>query len=422
MATGNKPTTAFSQEEREALWAEVTDAFSPGAPIQERDLFAGRSPEIQALTDAVRQRGRHAVLFGERGVGKTSLVNILPLTVVKSPKDLLAVRVNASPDDTFSSLWKKVFKRFSRAGATGEPLKRIADDYSGELTPDDVQLELESFDDNQLPIVILDEFDRIQDKTVTKSVADAIKALSDYSINVTVVVVGVAEDVGTLITGHESIARSLLQIRMPRMSQDELGDIIAKRYMKCGISTDTDVIWKITFLSRGLPNYTHLLAMYAARNAISGNRRKVTERDLDEAMKVALMDIDQTTRERYLAATISQRPNEALYEHVLVACALAAADELGRFQQSAVAAPLNKILPGKNYEAATFAFHMNAFCTERRGKVLERLGEPRNYRYRFTDPLMQPFVILKALEEKRITDEIADIFANRRQLRLSTEF
>jgi hypothetical protein len=161
--------------------------------------------------------------------------------------------------------------------------------------------------------------------------------------------------------------------------------------------------------------------MFAARNAISGKRRKVVEKDLDEAMKVALMDIDQAIREKYLAATVSQRPNETLYEPVLLACALATSDELGRFQQSAVAEPLNKIVPGKSYEAATFAFHMNAFCTAPRQNILERLGEARNYRYRFTDPMMQPFVILKGLHDGRITDEIADIFANRRQLRLSID-
>jgi len=80
------------------------------------------------------------------------------------------------------------------------------------------------------------------------------------------------------------------------------------------------------------------------------------------------------------------------------------------------------MMPGKNYEAATYAFHMNEFCTEKRKNVLERLGEARSYRYRFTDPTMQPFVILKGLTEGRITDEIADTFATRRQLSLSIDF
>ncbi len=404
------------------LFQEITDAFSPGAPIQERELFAGRVNELQALMDAVGQRGRHAVLFGERGVGKTSMVNIFPLTVVSSAKQVLAVRVNSAPDESFTSLWKKVFKRFSYAAENGQPSRKIADDFVGEISPDDVQLALEGFDGNVIPIVILDEFDRIENKSVTRQVADTIKALSDYSVNVTVVVVGVAENVAALIEGHESISRSLLHVKMPRMSQDELADIVVKRYKKCGISTSGDILWKITFLSRGLPYYTHILAMYAARSAVNQRRKVVTEADLKDAIRFAIADIDQTIRERYLSATISQRREEALFEPVLLACALASSDELGRFQQSAVAEPLNKIIPDKSYEASTFAFHMNEFTTEKRKNVLERLGEPRNYRYRFTDPMMQPFVILKGLHDGRVTEELTELFEPKRQLRLSIDF
>ena len=414
---------AKDAENWSVLFQEITDAFSPGAPIQEKELFAGRSKEIQALVDAVAQRGKHAVLFGERGVGKTSMANILPFTIVSSTKKVLPVRVNASPDDTFTSLLRKVFKRFSYAAENGRPSRKIADDFTGEITPDDVQLAVEGFDENVIPIIILDEFDRIEDKSVTRLVADTIKAFSDYSVNVTVVVVGVAEDVAALIEGHESISRSLMHVKMPRMTQDELGDIVVKRYKKCGMQTvNSDVLWKITFLSRGLPYYTHVLAMYAARSAVNQCRKVVTDLDLNDAMKIAISDIDQTIREKYLAATISQRRDEALYAPVLLACALAISDELGRFQQSAVADPLNRIVPSKNYEASTFAFHMNEFTTEKRKKVLERLGEARNYRYRFTDPMMQPFVILKGLDDALINEEIAQIFETRRQLRLSSDF
>jgi hypothetical protein len=138
---------------------------------------------------------------------------------------------------------------------------------------------------------------------------------------------------------------------------------------------------------------------------------------VDGALQASLGEIDQLLKERYYAATISKR-GDALYEPVLLACALAQTDDLGRFQQAAVAAPLNKIVPGKDYKATTYAFHMNAMATEERKTVLQRLGDA-NVRYRFSDPMMQPFVILKGLNDKRINDEIAEVYANRRQLQLS---
>jgi Cdc6-like AAA superfamily ATPase len=405
-------------EDWNALRAEITDAFSPSAPVQEKDLFAGRADQMLALEDAVNQRGRHAIIYGERGVGKTSLANILHLVVRRPNKELIYVRVNADPTDTFTTLWKKVFKRMNYVVATtgGEAVKTLADDFAGQLTPDDVQLVLAEFSANQIPIIVLDEFDRISDTTTTQLVADTIKALSDYSVGATVILVGVAEDVSSLIQGHESITRSLVQVKMPRMSTEELKQIILTRYKRCGITTDNDAVWKMIYLSRGLPNYTHLLAMHSATYSIDNKRLAVTHKDVDSALERSVRELDQSNKEKYMAAIRSQRGDDTLYPSVLLACALAPTDELGRFQQSAVTGPLNKLNPGKNYQAATFALHMNALCMSERGAVLQKFGTPRNYRYRFTDPMLQPYVILKALSEGVLNDESAEIFSTKSQM------
>lgn len=409
-----------SPEDWATLRSEITEAFSPGAPVQERDLFSGRSSQIAALEDAVTQRGRHAIVYGERGVGKTSLANVLPLVMHRPNKELIYVRVNCDPTDTFVSLWKKVFKRMTyvTSAEDGARTRRISEDFGEELTPDDVQLVLEEFSNNHIPIIVLDEFDRLKNATTTQLVADTIKALSDYSVNATVVIVGVAEDVSSLIQGHESTTRCLIQIKMPRMSTDELKALILTRYTRCGIQTDADAVWKIIFLSRGLPYYTHLLAMHAARYAISHRKTVVRHEDVDKALEDAISELDQSIKEKYVMAVRSQRAEDTLYAPVLLACAFATTDELGRFQQSAVTAPLNKIISGKNYQASTFALHMNAFTDVDRGFVLQRFGTARNYRYRFADPMMQPYVILKGLQEGRLTDEVAEIFATKPQLEM----
>lgn len=48
---------------------EINKVFTPGSPVNERDLFAGRILQISTLIEATSQRGYHAVLYGERGVG-----------------------------------------------------------------------------------------------------------------------------------------------------------------------------------------------------------------------------------------------------------------------------------------------------------------------------------------------------------------
>jgi len=413
-----------TQEDWNVLRADITEAFSPGAPVQEKDLFSGRTAQIQALIDAVSQRGRHAIVYGERGVGKTSLVNILKLVLHRPNRELVYVRVNADPNDTFTSLWKKVFKRLSyeTKNTTGQSAsKKIADDFQGDISPDDVQIVLSDFMENHNPIIVLDEFDRIKDQTTVHLVADSIKSLSDYSVNTTVVIVGVAEDISSLIRGHESITRALVQIRMPRMSPEEIKQLILTRYSRCGIVTDADAVWKINFLSRGLPYYAHLIAMNAARYSIENKRISVKHEDVDKALDSSIVELDQSIKEKYVLAVRTQKSDGVLYPSVLLACAFAATDELGRFQQTAVTSPLNKILPEKNYQPSTFALHMNSFCDDDRGRVLQKFGTARNFRYRFSDPMMQPFVILKGLNEGRITDEVADIFTTKSQLNLDLE-
>src|SRR5271168_4257856 len=61
----------------QALSFQTGSIFTPGAPINEKDLFAGRSEQVEKIIDAVSQHGCHAILYGERGVGKTSLSNMI---------------------------------------------------------------------------------------------------------------------------------------------------------------------------------------------------------------------------------------------------------------------------------------------------------------------------------------------------------
>ena len=200
----------------------------------------------------------------------------------------------------------------------------------------------------------------------------------------------------------------------------ELQDIVNQRLRRCGISIDEEALFQIAFLSRGFPYFCHLIGQFAALSAVGAKRITVSELDVLSGLTAAMQDVDQTITETYLQATVSQRHDETLYEPVLIACSLADSDELGRFQQSAVAAPLEKIVPkSPPYTAATFAFHMNEFCDEKRGEILTRTGEPRNYRYRFSDPMMQPYVIIRALQTGRMGMNVFDQFTARRQRRLS---
>src|SRR5271156_1253718 len=98
----------LTDEDWRARGYDALHAFSPGAPIDESDLFAGRSDQIDKLLDTVMQRGQHAILYGERGVGKSSLANTFATRLFKGARILTCIPVNCLPTDDFSDIWRKV--------------------------------------------------------------------------------------------------------------------------------------------------------------------------------------------------------------------------------------------------------------------------------------------------------------------------
>jgi energy-coupling factor transporter ATP-binding protein EcfA2 len=84
--------------------AKANQVFTPGYPVSQKDLFAGRMEQLQRVLDTLNSPGRHPVLFGQRGVGKTSLANVLGEVL----QNLLAVKVSCDGSDTFATIWNRV--------------------------------------------------------------------------------------------------------------------------------------------------------------------------------------------------------------------------------------------------------------------------------------------------------------------------
>src|SRR5262245_53686708 len=100
---------------------EAGRVFTPNAPIDERSLFAGRELQVNKVVDAIKQKGQHAILFGERGVGKTSLANVLSSFFALAGTSVLALRVNCDATDTFESVWRKVLAQIQLSKSVGKP-------------------------------------------------------------------------------------------------------------------------------------------------------------------------------------------------------------------------------------------------------------------------------------------------------------
>ena len=321
-----------------SLRFEVQNLFTPSTPIKLADLFAGRQGQIRQLIDAVAEPGRHAILYGERGVGKTSLSQILEHLVPSGRQRVIHARKACSPGDSFETIWRKFFRdmRFTLEGASSDTV--VADLYPNGIEPDDVLREMKQFSANDIPIFVIDEFNEIHDQGRTAALlANTIKALSDDGVGATIVVVGVGDSVTELFAGHGSISRCTEEVLMPRMSRTELGEVMDKRLRQLGMTIDPDARWKMVILARGLPTYVHRLGKHAATRAIENLRRHVTEEDVDASVEEILTGSLQSLRDAYEKATASNQPGN-LFKEILLACALARADDAGYFVPAAVRA------------------------------------------------------------------------------------
>lgn len=393
--------------------------FQPRSPITTTELFAGRWNELTNIADAVNQPGLHVVVYGERGVGKTSQANVVSPTIWaidnqgKDPSEVterLVIKSVASTSDTFSSIWNKLFDDITWPGTTtgvaGRPRPISTREFfslGDTLRIDDVRRVL-----LRMPgtVFIVDEFDRAK-REISKDFTDLIKTLSDLVIDCTIILVGVAETIGNLVADHASINRAIVQIRLERMKTKELQVILQNAEKVLHISFADDAANLIVHVSQGLPHYTHLIGLNAVR-ALTERffLDEVTREDVFSALKKAVKLAEQTVTEQYSTATHSAH-RDALYRQVLVACALTAAgshDELGYFNPSSVVTQLTEIL-NRPVTIATFTNHLVEFCQDKRGSVLERDGQPWGYRYRFRDPFLVPYVFMNAVEGRLLTDD-----------------
>jgi len=390
----------------------AASVFTPNAPINRRDLFAGRKTQIQQLLNAIFQIGQHAIIYGERGVGKTSLANIISDWMPSLAKyNYQIVKFNCSATSSFSLIWHGIMRELSVVQTTsrrnfgigtderkGAPLNQF---LPANVSSEDVRFALQRVGSNT--IIVIDEFDRVNDSSVSLQLADTIKSLSDHSVDTTLVVIGVADSIDGLIAEHQSIERAIVQIPMPRMSKIELLEIIDKGLARDGVEIEIDAQPRnrITALSRGLPFHTHALTLYAVRAAVEADRVRIELGDIDVAIQEAVKSAQQSIVSAYQRATTS--PHKNLYREVLLAAALAKSDDLGYFAAGDLRGPLSQIT-GKTYGIDRFMKHLNEFCSEERGRILEKIGKARSFRFRFKDSMMEPFVIMKGIHDGLLSE------------------
>ncbi len=384
--------------------SRIFKAFTPTSPVALPTLLSGRMDTLLRLQRDVFTPSQHVLLYGDRGVGKTSIARVLAVLVQDENEEsgMRSIVVSCDTEDTFGSIWRKVFQEILLAerqlGFAQHESRNIIGrfDPSGPLdSPNDLRLLIDSLPNPS--VVVIDEFDRARDPRIHRLMTDAIKLFSDNETRCTIILVGVGSSIEGLVTSHESISRNVDYVLVEPMAAHELAEIIRSGFASAGLDFEPGLDFRIAQMSQGYPHYTHLLGLWAGSRAVLRGGDVVTGEDLQLAIPDSIQNAAGGIRLEYDRATDSTQPNN-LFKEVLLACAMADKDVRGRFSLMAVREPLQKIL-GREIRPVSYQRHLAAFCEPDHGPVLIRTGRRRNYRWQFANPQLVPFVYLQGMNE-----------------------
>ena len=288
---------------------------------------------------------------------------------------VLTARTTCDSGDDFSSVWRKALGEIalhseSRGigfAATTTDVATPASAVFGEavVTPHAVARGLEALARTRPLAIFLDEFDRLSNPEDRALFTDTIKQLSDDAAPATLVLVGVADTIDELLREHRSIERALVQVRMPRMARDELAEVARGGIEAAQMTIEAPAVDRVTALSQGLPHFTHLLTQLAAQAALAERHADVGTPEVEFAVERAVQRAQQSVTEAYLRAEVAGP--------ALLAAALAEDDEFGYFAGVEGLEQLAEL------------------------GVLERRDSAEGPRYRFTNPLLPPYVVMRSV-------------------------
>ena len=251
---------------------QLTRASTPASPIASRQFLQGRSDLLADIRRAWARGGASVALYGQRGVGKTSVVK-----VASSAFRGQVFYHSASAGDSFESIASAMLDHFTRSLSGGSTL-RWAPKTESSLT------------DNGIPeraitaqrvarclpaiptLLIIDDFERIQDRETKRVFADLIKKISDVRVPARLTFVGIGDHIRDLIEDHQSVSRQVVEVEVPQLSSEDIHELILRGAKVLGIGFERAAVDQIERPSENLPFRAHLLSEGAVHGLLTAIR------------------------------------------------------------------------------------------------------------------------------------------------------
>ena len=383
-----------SNDKMSAARLKLRKTYTPAQPMGDRGLFAGRRDLLSTVIRAIEDTRVHTIIYGQRGIGKTSLLHVVADAAREARYLVVYVSCGAtgSFDETFRAIASEIPLRFHAAygpkaaeaeagGVFGqllpsEPISpRLASEICGKVIGTRV-------------LVIVDEFDRCGSLDFRRDIAEFLKNLSDRSVRVQLVIAGVAENFDDLLESGVLIQRNVIGLEVSRMSVEEARDLLRMGQEFSGVEFEENAIELLVAAANGLPYIISLLAQHAGLAALTQGRMSVSRADVLTAVDNALAEMKGRIPRRSWAQLSRVMAEGA--DNLLGPLAAVAKAENGRFSSEDIkTASLGPL------EMARAQALVDRLARE--GGLIVREGDETVGQYRFLDQNVLPYLWLKAV-------------------------
>lgn len=330
--------------ERRLLQTALAEVFTPSAPIVRSDLLQGRQDLLAKIRTVLGRKSGHLIVYGERGVGKTSLVKVAAQELESEGMRVVYYPINegATFETVFAAIQNELgvgwvptkaerglmvageagISAVGLAQASGEVEKHKAVTSEalskGGLLPFEVAHRLK----DQSAVIILDDFECVSTDEMRARFSTLAKNLSDEGGNQChLVLVGVAEAVTGLVIRDERALRVLNAIHVQRLTDAEIRGIAETGFRKLGLAAESGVFDQIVHYSANYPYYTHMLCEGLVRTYIDAAQadpprptRTIHLADMPKAIEYALESTNSNIVYSYdTAAGGTERARLVLY-------------------------------------------------------------------------------------------------------------
>ncbi len=327
----------------EAQLEEVlANHFSPSQEIRDPERLIGREKYLTQIRRALASPGRHVFIYGERGVGKTSLA--MTAGKVAATEDKNFIYFACGQDTTFyeviAAIVKSTLDDAQAIDSTGTQFgfginvlgnggnfnlkkgdKKFIPVPTNNTEVIDLLRYLRSSMEGQI-VIVVDELDRIRNKDERTKFAELIKNVGTTAENVRFILCGIGANVDELIGEHLSTGRMFEPIEVSKLSPDNLWKIIEVVAQELSVEVTRGQLIRVGIISDGFPHYVHLIGqcifyeMHDDAEAVS----VCSDEHLLNALKEATKKAEPSLKRIYQTAT-EKTKNKRDYEEALWALA-----------------------------------------------------------------------------------------------------